>query len=75
MMYVDHKAAFTFQVSFSNSTFDTQRMCFNLTHILINILGSIDLHNSLQTFSIRTVWQCKTVKGNFVLYTIQGKKM
>ena len=42
-------------------------MCFNFTHNLMNIVGSIDLRNSLQTFSIGTVWQLRTVKGNLVL--------
>ena len=74
MMYVYHKAAFTFEVSFSTSTYDARWMCFNFTHILMNIVGSIYLHNSLQTFSIRIVWQWKTVKGILVLYTIKGKK-
>ena len=74
MMYVYHNAAFTFEVSFSTPTYVTKRMCFNFTHILINIVGSIDLHNSLQTFSIRTVCQWKTVKGILVLCTTQGKK-
>ena len=50
MMYVYHKAAFTFDVSFSTPTYDARRMCLNFTHILMNIVGSIDLHNSLQTF-------------------------
>ena len=49
-------------------------MCFNFTHILMNIVGSIDLHDSLQAFSIRIVCQWKTVKCILVLYTIQGKK-
>ena len=74
MMYVYQNAAFTFEVSFSTSTYDAKWMCFNLTHILMNIVGSIDLHNSLQTFSIRIVWQCKNVKGILVLYTTQSKK-
>ena len=74
-MYVYHKAAFTFEVSFSTSTYDARWMWFNFTHILMNIVGSIYLHNSLQTFSIRTVWQWKTVTGILVLYTTKGKKM
>ena len=73
-MYVYHNAAFTFEVSFSTSTYDAKWMYFNFTHILMDIAGRIDLHNSLQTFSIRTVWQWKTVKGILVLYTTQGKK-
>ena len=60
MMYAYHKAAFTFEVSFSASTYDARWMGFNFTHILMNIVGSIDLHNNLQTFSIRIVWQWKT---------------
>ena len=75
MMYVYHKAAFTFDVTFSAPTYDARRMCLNFTHILMKIVGSIDLHNSLQTFSIRTVWHLKTVKGIWVLYTTKGKKM
>ena len=70
MMYVYHKAAFTFEVSLSASTYDARWMYFNFTHIV----GSIDLHNSLQTFSIRIVWQWKTVKGISALNTTQGKK-
>ena len=48
-------------------------MCFNFTHILMNIVGSIELHESLRTFSIRIVWQRKTVKS--ILVTMQGKKI
>ena len=68
MMYVYHKAAFTFEVSFSTSTYDARWMCFNFTHILMNIVGSIDLHNSLQTFSIRMVWELKLFRA-FWSYT------
>ena len=75
MMYVYHNAAFTLEVSFSTFTYDAKWMYFNFTHILMNIVGSIDLHDSLQTLSIRIVWQWKTVKSILVLYTIQGKKM
>ena len=46
---------------------DTRLMCFNFTHNLMNIVGSIDLHNSLQTFSIRILWQLRTVKATLVL--------
>ena len=74
MIYVGHKAAFTFEVSFSISTYDARWMGFNFTYILMKIVESIDLHNSLQTFSIRIVWQWQTVKDILVLYTIQGKK-
>ena len=59
MMYVYHKAAFTFEERFSTFTYDARRMCFNFTHILMIIVGTIDLHNSLQTFSIRVVWRRK----------------
>ena len=52
MMYVYHKAAFIFEVSFSTSTYDARWLKVNFTHILMNIVGSIDSHNSLQTFSI-----------------------
>ena len=68
MMYVYHKAASTFEVSFSTSTYDGRWMCFNFTHTLMNIVGSIDLHNSLQTFSIRIVWQGKLFRA-FWSYT------
>ena len=74
-MYAYHKAAFTFEVSFSTSTYDARWMGFNFTHILVNIVGSIDLQNSLQTFSIRIVWQWKTAYGILVLYITQGKKI
>ena len=57
MMYVYHKASFTFEESFSTSAYDARWMCFNFIHILMKLVGSIDLHNSLQTFSIRMVWQ------------------
>ena len=57
MMYVYRKTAFIFEVSFSTSTYGAKRMCLNFTHILMNIFRSIDLHKSLQTFSIRIVWQ------------------
>ena len=65
-MYVYHNAAFTFEVSFSTSTYDAKWMGFNFTHILVNIIGSIDLYNSLQTLSKRIVWQWKTVKDILV---------
>ena len=65
-MYVYHNAAFTFEVSFSTSTYDAKWMGFNFTHILVNIIGSIELHNSLQTLSKRIVWQWKTVKDILV---------
>ena len=74
MMYVYHNAAFTFELSFSTSTYEAKWMCFNVIHLLINIVGSIDLDNSLQAFSVRTVWQWKIVKGILVLHTTQGKK-
>ena len=70
VMYVYHKATFTFEVSFSTSTYDVRWMCFNVKHILMNIVGTIYLNTSLQTFSITIVWQCKTVKDILVLYTI-----
>ena len=41
----------------------------------MNIVASIDLHISLQTFSIRIVWQLKTVESILVLYTTQGKNV
>ena len=59
MIYCYHKATFTFKVRFSTSTYDARWMCFNFTHILMNMVGSIDLHDSVQTFSIRIVWQRK----------------
>ena len=74
-MYVYHKAAFTFEVSFSTSTYDVRWIWFNFIYILMNIVGSIGLHNSLQKCSIRNVWQWKIVKGILVLHTIQGKEM
>ena len=73
-MYVYHKAEFTFEVGFSTSTYDAKWMCFNFTHILKNVVGSIALQNNLHTFSIRIVWQWKTTSGILVLYTIQGEK-
>ena len=72
---VYHKVAFTVEVSLSTSTYDARWMCFNFTHILMNIVGSIELHDSLRTFSIRIVWLWKTVKSILVLYTMQGKKI
>ena len=41
----------TFEVSFSTLTYETRWMCFNFTHSLMNIAGSIDFHNSLKTFT------------------------
>ena len=70
-MYVYHKAAFTFEVRFSTSTYDAKWMCFNFNHILKNVVGSIDLHNSLHTFSIRIVWQWLTTSGILVLYKLK----
>ena len=66
MMYVYHNAAFTLEVSFSTFTYDAKWMCFNFTHILMNLVVRIDSHNSLQTFSIRIAWQWKTVNGILV---------
>ena len=40
----------------------------------MNMAGSIDLHNSLQKFSIKIVWQLRTVKVILVLNTTQVKK-
>ena len=70
MIYVYHCAAFTFEVSFSTPTYDARWMCFNL----MNKVGSIDLHDSMQTFSIRIVWQLRTVMAILVLNTTQGHK-
>ena len=76
-MYDYHKAVFTFEVSFSTPTYDARWMCFNFTHNLMNIVGSIDLHNNLQTFSIRIVWFI-WLKNSIVLVlvpnTTQGLK-
>ena len=33
MMYVYHKAAFTFKICFSTSTYDATWICFNFTQI------------------------------------------
>ena len=77
MIYVYHKAAFIFELSFPTSTYDARSLWVDFTHVLMNIVERIDLHNSLQitvSFSIRIVWQWKTVKGILVLYTIEGKK-
>ena len=52
-----HKPAFTFEVSFSTPTYDAMIKCFNFTHSLMDIVGRINSHNSLQTFSIRIVWR------------------
>ena len=41
-MHVYHKDAFNFEVSFYSSTYDARWMCFKFTHILMNIVGSID---------------------------------
>ena len=40
----------------------------------MDMAGSIDLHNSLQKFSIKIVWQLRTVKVILVLNTTQVKK-
>ena len=75
MIYIYHnKAAFIFAAWFSTHTHDARWMCFNFTHSLMNLVGSIDLHNSLQIFSIRFVWQLRTVKGILVLNITQGNK-
>ena len=55
IMYVYHNAVFTFEVIFSTLTY-ARWMCFNVTHSLMDIAGSIRLHNTLQTFSIRIAW-------------------
>ena len=49
-------------------------MRINFANILMIIVGSIDLHNSLHTFSIRIVWQLRIVTDILVLNTTQGKK-
>ena len=72
MIYVYHKAAFTFEVCFFTSAYDAKWMYFNFIHMLMNIDGSIDLHNIMKIFSIRIVWQRKLL-GILVLYTKQGK--
>ena len=41
---------------------------------MMDMAGSIDLHNSLQKFSIKIVWQLRTVKVILVLNTTQVKK-
>ena len=71
-MYDYHKAVFTFEVSFSTPTYDGRWMYFNFTHSLMNTVGSIDLHNNLQTFSIRIVWLLRTVNDILVSNTTQG---
>ena len=74
MTYIYHdKATFTFAVCFSTPTYDARWMCFNFTHSWMNIVGSIDLNKSLQTFSI-IAWKLRTVKGILVLNTTPGKK-
>ena len=40
----------------------------------MDMAGSIDLHNSRQKFSIKIVWQLRTVKVILVLNTTQVKK-
>ena len=40
----------------------------------MDMAGSIDLHNSLQKFSIKIVWQLRIVKVILVLNTTQVKK-
>ena len=67
-MFYHNKAAFTFGAIFSTPTYNARWMCFNFTHSLMNIVGSIDLHNSLQTFSIRMVWELKLFRA-FWSYT------
>ena len=61
------KTTFNFAASFSTPAYDTRLTCFNFTHSLMNIVGSIDLQNSLQTFSIRILWQLRTVKATLAL--------
>ena len=73
-MCVDHKAAFTSEVSFSTPKYDARWMYFTFKHSLMDIAGSIHLHNSLQTFPIRILWQLRAVKGILVLNTTQSKK-
>ena len=73
-MFYHNKAAFTFGAIFSTPTYNARWMCFNFTHSLMNIVGSIDLHNSRQTFSIRIVWHLRSDKGILVLNITQGKK-
>ena len=73
-MCVDHKAAFTSEVSFSTPKYDARWMYFTFKYSLMDIAGSIHLHNSLQTFPIRIVWQLRAVKGILVLNTTQSMK-
>ena len=40
----------------------------------MDMAGNIDLHNSLQKFSIKIVWQLRIVKVILVLNTTQVKK-
>ena len=74
MMYVYYKAACTFEVIFSTSTYDSRWFCFNFIHFLMNIFGSTDLNNSLRTFPLRILWQWKFVKGILVLSLHKVKK-
>ena len=73
-MCVDHKAAFTSEGSFSTPKYDARWMCFTFKYSLMDIAGSIHLHNSLQTFPIRIVWQLRAVKGILILNTTQSMK-
>ena len=41
----------------------------------MNIVASTELYISLQTYSIRTAWQLKTVESILVLHTTQGKNV
>ena len=74
VMYVYHKVVFTFELSFSTPTYDARWMWFNFIHSLMNTVESIDLHNSLQAFSIRILLKLRTFKGILVLKTTRDKK-
>ena len=71
IIYVYHKATINFEVSFSTPTYDARWMCFNFTHILVNIVRSIDLHHSLQTFSIRIKLQLRTINWSYTPHKVK----
>ena len=64
MLYVCHKDAFTFEVSFSTPTYNARWMYFNFTHILMNMVGSIDLNKSADVLN-KDCMTLKNCKGHF----------
>ena len=64
MMYAYHKAAFTFEESFSTLAYDATWMCFNFTHSLMNVVEALTYITVCRHFQEVLYGNCK---GHFGL--------